>query len=92
MVTPKETKQRKVTQLILIAIRRFSDSEQVPKFFNLDKKPCGMKQTKIIHEYKGVRNNILTLLELIGFEEDHFNVTHMNAKKLEGVGEHPWAT
>ena len=51
-----------------------------------------MKQTKIIHEYKSVCNNILTLLELIGLEEDHFNLTHMNAKKLEGVGEHPWAT
>ena len=89
MVIPKETKQRKVTQLILIAIRRFSDSEQVPRFFNLDKKPCGMKQTNIIHEYKSVCNNILTLLELISFEEEHFNLTHMNAKKSEGVGEHP---
>ena len=48
-----------------------------------------MKQTKIIHEYKSFCNNILTLLELIGFEEDHFNLTHMNAKKSEGGGRTP---
>ena len=80
MVTPKETKQRKVTQLILIAIRRFKYQD----FLIWTK-----KQTRIIHEYKSACNNILTLLKLIGFEEDHFNLTHMNAKKSEGVGEHP---
>ena len=48
-----------------------------------------MKKTKTIHEYKSVCNNILTLLEQISFEEDHFNLTHINAKKSKGVVEHP---
>ena len=47
------------------------------------------KNPETIHEYKSVCNNILTLLELISFEEEHFKPNTYECQKIGRGGRTP---